>query len=84
MRLGRANTHGLGRRKAAFREASREEQEHTETEVGRPGPEVGVSRARCPQHRDCNPGLFDGTCPTRAGAAARAGWRLEGSLGAGP
>lgn len=46
--------------KVAFREASRKEQEHNKTGVGKRGPEVGVSRAHCPQHWGYNPGILSG------------------------
>lgn len=67
----------------AVREDIRKEQEHIKTEVGKCGPEVGVNRAYCPQHQGSDPGLLSGTCQIRAGAAARAGQRLEVSPGLG-
>ena len=65
----------------AFREASRKEEKHKETEGHKPGPGVGVGRVRCPQHWGCKTGLRSAVRQDRAGAAARACWRLEASLG---
>lgn len=46
--------------KSCIQRGQQEKQKHNKTGESKRGPEVGVSRAHCPQHWDYGPGLLSG------------------------